>query len=150
MKTKYTAKIRQLLEGKLDEEDFKTWIQEQPLLDQAEIFREIKATVEAKVPSELLEETEISTLDESIDAFEDKVLDIKLAQQLEIAEIENLSELNQDIENTYETMRKRVNFCIINNEPSAEFMKIIAEKMIAAEKDYNRFDTENWPALPYL
>ena len=49
METKYSAKIRELLEGKLDDETFKTWLMEQPMLDQAEIFREIKNTIDSEI-----------------------------------------------------------------------------------------------------
>lgn len=150
METKYSAKIRELLEGKLDDETFKTWLMEQPMLDQAEIFREIKNTIDSEINLEENPIPEFETLDFFIDEFEDKVLDLKLAEQLERAEIENLSKLNADIETTYETMREQVNFHIINNDPSADFMKTVALKMIAAEKESNRYEAENWPALLYL
>lgn len=144
METKYSTTIRALLEGKMDEEAFKTWLMSQPLLDQAAIFREIKATVEAKVPSALLKETEIATLEESINAYEDKILDIKLERQLEIAEIEYIAKLNADPEANYEAILERIHYCILNNKPGIEFMKDIARKIIANEKKYNRYDPENW------
>ena len=71
METKYSAKIRELLEGKLDDETFKTWLMEQPMLDQAEIFREIKNTIDSEINLEENPIPEFETLDFFIDDFED-------------------------------------------------------------------------------
>jgi TATA-box binding protein (TBP) (component of TFIID and TFIIIB) len=62
----------------------------------------------------------------------------------------NLIKENINNAENYNTIRKSVNFHIINNDPSTDFMKTIALKMIAAEKQSNRYEAENWPALLYL
>ncbi|WP_432670733.1 hypothetical protein [Flavobacterium sp. SM2513] len=144
MKTKYSAKIRQLLEGKLDEEDFKTWLQEQPLLDQAEIFREIKATVEAEVPSELLEESEISTLDESIDAFEEQILEVKLNQELDALKDKEIEKKKEELADAYETLRASIIASINEGNGDAEGNKTLIRQMIANEKKFNIYYPEKW------
>ena len=88
--------------------------------------------------------------DAYIDTFEDNIQVLKLAEQIQLTELENLIKENINNAENYNTIRKTLNLCILKNEPSADFMITVARMMIATEKEMIRFEPENWPALLYL
>lgn len=130
------------------EEDLIAFIESQPLLDQPEVMRELKAIVE-----ELEDETGIVEpgLTKEIEAFADRyeeaVLDEKLAEQMYLIEKEKADKYMDEMFETVEGMREYVIECIVTNAPNAKEMRELAKLIIKFEKDADVFDPENWKEI---
>jgi uncharacterized coiled-coil DUF342 family protein len=147
---KYREKLLELI---FDDNDdaMMEWIEAQPLLDQADIFRELKELGEEAAEengddiNEVVED--FDKFDERIDLFEDAVLDEKLAEANLIMAQEELDKKMREMDEVVAGVRGYVMDCIVNNEENAEAMKELAEKLMQSEKDNGIFDPKNWSRI---
>ena len=145
--TKYTTKIISFLKGNQTDEEMISWIEAQPLLDQPDIFREFKSIAKNQFDNVGLSDYDFQSMDNLTAAYEDEILDEKLAEA-------NLVMAQQDLDKTmlemYETrvfIRRYVINCIINKEDNADSMKELALKVIALEKENGNYDENNWKEI---
>ena len=125
------------------------WINTKPILDHADIFRELQ-----QILREIYEETndpaileQIKYFDTFIPDYEDKVLDEKLAEANYIMALQEQEKGMQEMEKTVVGIRRYIINCIINKEDNAEPMKELAQKVIALEKNHGVYDENNWKEL---
>lgn len=143
----------QLIDLILDENDdaMMDWILKQPLMDQTDIFRELK---------ELAEEIAIENgddINQVVDGFDnfenliakdqEAILDIKLAEANYIMALENQEKALDEIINSFEGTREYVIECIVTNAPNASEMIELALKMLKLEVDSGTYNPENWSAI---
>jgi hypothetical protein len=146
---KYKEELQFWLE-QYDEESFNKWLQSQPLLEQTDILRELKKLVEEN----LIERGEFEKFsdlfenyDATIDNYEDKILDEKLAKaQLEMA-IEERDKHMEIMALRVDEIREYIKECIETNAPNASEMKNLAQYAIKFQKDAGLFNAENWAFL---
>lgn len=138
---------KQLVELILDEDDsaMLKWIMQQPLPDQPEIFRALKELVLELCATDTEEADELLMhLDKSIDNYEEKILDEKLADAQYQMALEEQEKTMQEIDPATEGIRAYVIECIVTNAPNAKEMKELAGKIIELEKDSGTSDPANW------
>ena len=127
------------------------WISAQPIIEQPDIFRELKAIGEeaaAENGDDIHEMVEgFDKFDERIDLYEDAVLDEKLAEANLVMAQQELDKTMQEMDEAVAGVREYVMDCIVNNEDNAEAMKELAEKMMQSEKDNDIFDSKNWSRI---
>lgn len=147
---KYREKLLELI---FDDNDnaMIEWIEAQPILEQPDIFRELKAISEEAAEengddiNEMVEG--FDKFDERIDLYEDAVLDEKLAEANLVMAQQELDKTMQEMDEAVAGVREYVMDCILNNEANAEAMKELAEKMMQSEKDNDIFDPKNWSRI---
>ena len=125
------------------------WINTKPILDHADIFRELQ-----QILREIYEETndpamleQVKYYDTFIPDYEDKVLDEKLAEANYVMALQEQEKVMQEIEETVAGVRRYIIDCIINKEDNAEAMKELAAKVIASEKENGVYDENNWKEI---
>ena len=147
---KYREKLIEII---LDENEnaLEEWLVAQPLLEQADILRELKQLAE-----EMAAENgdDVSTIVEGFDGFgnmidlyEDAVLDEKLAEANVVMAQEDLDKEMREIDLATAGVREYVMDCIVNNEDNAQAMKELAEKLMQSEKDNDMFNPNNWSRI---
>lgn len=147
---KYREKLLALI---FDDDDnaMMEWISAQPIIEQPDIFRELKAIGEeaaAENGDDIHEMVEgFDKFDERIDLYEDAVLDEKLAEANLVMAQQELDKTMQEMDEAVAGVREYVMDCIVNNEDNAEAMKELAEKMMQSEKDNDIFDSKNWSRI---
>ncbi|WP_432670969.1 hypothetical protein [Flavobacterium sp. SM2513] len=147
---KYRAQLIELILD--DKEDaMMDWILSQPLMEQTDIFRELKQIAEEAA---LENGDDINQVVEGFDNFEnliekdqEAILDIKLAEANYIMALEEQEIASDDILETFEGIRDYVIECITTNAPNADEMRDLAVKLIALEKDSGIYKVENWCAI---
>ena len=130
-----------------DTDALMNWIQEQPLLDQPEIFRELKLVITELDESK--EETNtalIAAYDAAVDRYEDKILDDKLAEVIDPELLGHHDEINLE-SNEDTAIRKYIINCILTNAPNAAEMRELAEKMMEFEKQMGLFNPDDWKEI---
>lgn len=140
----------QLLDLILNEDDdaLIEWIQTQPLLDQPEIFRELKVLSE-----EIMEELgdgmpqEENGFEEDIAQYEDKILDEKLAEANLVMALDDQEKAAKEMFEAVEGVREYIIECVATNAPNAEAMRELAKKVIQFEVDAGTYDPKNWSAI---
>lgn len=148
---KYREKIIDLiLDG--NDDALADWIQEQPLLEQPDIFRELKEIIE-----QISCETEFKDIKEQIqgfenfdtliDSYEDIILDEKLAEANYMMALENQEKTSNDMFTSAEEIREYVIECITTNAPNAEEMRALSKHFIKFELDSGIYKAENWAAI---
>lgn len=142
---KHREKLIDLIENG-DESTFATWIQQQPLLDQTEIMRELKElALERKVIAP--DSERVANFDRVIDNYEDKILDSKLAHaQLQMVE-EELATVARRIESYAPQLRAYAIECILTDAPNADEMRELAQKLMEYERQSGTFDEVNWKGI---
>jgi hypothetical protein len=144
---------QQLLELILDdnEDALIDWISAQPLLDQPEIFRELKKLAEdaAKENGDEInsEVSDFINFEDKINNFEETILDEKLAEAEYLMALEEQEKVAKQMSETVEGMREYVIECIITNAPNADAMRELAKQIIKFETDAGTYDPENWKGL---
>lgn len=147
---KYREKLLEIIFDE-NENALEEWLVAQPLLEQADILRELKQLAE-----EIAAENgdDVSTMvegfdnfDNMIDQYEDAILDEKLAEANLVMAQEDLDKEMREIDLATAAVREYVMDCIVNNEENADAMKELAEKMIQSEKDNDMFDPNNWSRI---
>ncbi|MEM0542871.1 hypothetical protein WFZ85_09585 [Flavobacterium sp. j3] len=147
---KYREKLLEIIFDE-NENALEEWLVAQPLLEQADILRELKQLAE-----EIAAENgdDVSTMvegfdnfDNMIDQYEDAILDEKLAEANLVMAQEELDKEMREIDLATAAVREYVMDCIVNNEENADAMKELAEKMIQSEKDNDMFDPNNWSRI---
>lgn len=147
---KYREKLLEIIFDE-NENALEEWLVAQPLLEQADILRELKQLAE-----EIAAENgdDVSTMvegfdnfDNMIDQYEDAILDEKLAEANLVIAQEELDKEMREIDLATAAVREYVMDCIVNNEENADAMKELAEKMIQSEKDNDMFDPNNWSRI---
>ena len=125
------------------------WINTKPILDHADIFRELQ-----QILREIYEETndpailaQVQHYDTFIPDYEDKVLDEKLAEANYVMALQEQEKAMQEMEKTVAGVRRYIINCIINKEDNAEAMKELAAKIIASEKENGVYDENNWKEI---
>jgi len=145
---------KQIIELMLDENDdaLSDWIDQQPELDQPDIFREVKELID-----EISSETEFKDIKEQIqgfdnfenliDRYEDVILDEKLAKATYNMALEEEEKTAQEIFAKIEGLREHIIECITTNAPNAEEMRELSKLVIKFELDVGIFKAENWAAI---
>ncbi|MEI7508225.1 MAG: hypothetical protein WCJ62_02035 [Flavobacterium sp.] len=143
----------QLLDLILDENDdaIMEWIQKQPLIEQPDIFRELKEIVE-EIASEngdnVYEVIEgFENFNSEIDNYEEKILDEKLAEVNYIMALESQEKASKEMFEAVEGMREYVIECITTNAPNAAEMRELSKQIIKFEVDAGIYKAENWSAI---
>ena len=124
------------------------WITAQPIIDHADIFRELKTITEeaAAENSDNINDiiTNFDKFGDKIDEYEDQVLDEKLAEANYVIALEEQEKVFAEMDEKLVGVRRYIMNCIINNEENAEAMLEMAKKLIQSEIDNNLFVRENW------
>ena len=125
------------------------WINTKPILDHADIFRELQ-----QILREIYEETndpamleQVKYYDTFIPDYEEKVLDEKLAEANYVMALQEQEKAMQEMEKTVAGVRRYIIDCIINKEDNAEAMKELAAKVIASEKETGVYEENNWKEI---
>lgn len=150
---KYKDKINQLIsEG--SQAEFLEWLQSQPEMEQVEIMRELKQlTLEfsKKINFNIREDVPLmEQYDKKMDAYEDGILDLRLADDMMARVSEVMENHIRKMAKANNGVREHIIYCIVNDEPNAPQMKILAQKMIALEKKENFHNPEKWKGLPEI
>ena len=146
----------QLLELIFDDDDdaMINWITSQPILDQPDIFRELKLISEEAALANGDDINEViptfHTFDEAIEDYEDKVLDEKLAEAQYVIALQEQEKAFAEMDEALIGIRRYLMDCIINNEPNAQEMLVAVKKMIASEKEQQLFEPGNWTDILHL
>jgi hypothetical protein len=145
----YRSKLLNFIKAGADEE-MTDWISTQPLLDQVDIFTELKDLF-----LELAEDREIPLeykkimhdFEMAINRYQEKILDEKLAKLNYEMALDRMEKSSKEIEETTNGIRKYVIECIVTNADNAEDMKKLAAEIIALEKKSGTYDAANWKAI---
>jgi hypothetical protein len=125
------------------------WIEEQPDLDQPDIFRELTAIMkerhEKTGEKDWLEKANI--IEEGIDQFEEETLDIKLAENLFITELEKVELDMEQVALFFIAAREALIENILSNPEDNKELWDLAHKTIKAEKSAGLYDPANWSAI---
>lgn len=150
---KYRDKLLELI-FEDDDDAMISWITSQPIIDQPDIFRELKLISEEAALANGDDINEViptfHAFDNAIDDYEDKVLDEKLAEAQYVMALEEQEKAFAEMDEKLVGIRRYLMDCIINNEPNAtEFLEAV-KKMIASEKENQLFEPNNWADILHL
>ncbi|REG96328.1 hypothetical protein [Flavobacterium aquicola] len=142
---KYREELIEFLEnGDLDK--IMDWMGTKPSLDHTDIFRELQ-----QIFWEIYDETgnpnilkQIQYYDTFIPAYEENVLNHKLAEANYVMAVQEQEKVMQRIIEATVGIRRYIMDCIINQEDNAEEMKELAQKIMASEKESGIYDENNW------
>lgn len=125
------------------------WINTKPILDHLDIFKELQhifyEMYEATNDPAMLEQ--VRYFETFIPAYEDKVLDEKLAEANYVMALQAQEKQMQEMKKTVAGIREYIINCIINKEENAEAMQELAQKVMASEKESGIFEANNWQAI---
>lgn len=125
------------------------WINTKPILDHVDIFKELQHIFydmyEATNDPAMLEQ--VRYFETFIPAYEDKILDEKLAEANYVMALQAQEKQMQEMEETVAGIREYIINCIINKEENAEAMQELAQKNMASEKESGIFEANNWQAI---
>ena len=134
-----------------DDDALIEWIQDQPLLDQPEILRELKTLTEeiANENGDTIQEMVegFERFEEDINNYEDKILDEKLAEANLIMALDAQEKAAKEMFESVEGVREYVIECITTNAPNAAAMRELAKHIIQFEVDAGIYNPENWAAI---
>lgn len=146
---KYRDQLLDLLSQDSDEA-ITNWIQEQPLLEQPDILRELKELVReiAKEANIQLDDVEdLESFSDDIDLYEDKILDEKLAEAMLVKAMQDRDKSMEEMFEAVEGVGDYVIECIVTNAPNAEAMRELAKHVIKFEKDAGIFNPQKWKVI---
>lgn len=147
---KYREKLLELI---FDDNDnaIIVWLEAQPILEQPDILRELKALSEEMSEEngdDIYEMVEgFDKFDQGINLYEEAILDEKLAEANLVMAQQDLDKKMQEIDEAVIGVREYVMDCIVNNEYNADAMRELAEKIMQSEKDNDIFDPKNWSRI---
>lgn len=143
----------QLLDLIFDENEdaMMEWIQQQPLLEQPDILRELKE-IAAEIANENGEDINevidgFENFGEEIDNYEDKILDEKLAEANYVMALDAQEKSANEMFEAVEGMREYVIECIVTQAPNAAEMRELSKHIIKFEVDAGVYKAENWSAI---
>lgn len=145
---KYRVQLLAYLENE-DVSKILDWINTKPILDHLDIFKELQhifyEMYEATNDPAMLEQ--VRYFETFIPAYEDKVLDEKLAEANYVMALQAQEKQMQEMKQTVAGIREYIINCIINKEENAEAMQELAQKVMASEKESGIFEANNWQAI---
>ena len=143
----------QLIDLILDENEnaMMDWILSQPLIEQPDIFRELKELAEELAlenGDDINEEVDgFDSFGTQIDNYQEIILDEKLAEANYIMALADQEKAANEIDEAIDGIRDHVIECIVTNAPNAADMREVAKQMIKLEIDAGTYKTENWSAI---
>ena len=143
----------QLIDLILDENDdaMMDWILSQPLMEQPDIFRELKQIAEEAALENGDDINEVvngfENFDTNIENYQERILDEKLAEVQYNMALENQEKTFEEMDKTFEGTRTYIIECITTNAPNAAEMQELAEKIIKLEMESGIYKAENWSAI---
>jgi hypothetical protein len=145
---KYKQKLLDLVFDK-NPNAFNDWLTTQPLLEQVVILKEFKQmTLQNMFKSQDFSISEtLKLFIKKIDEYEKAVLIELEAEEKYNKALEEQEKAIQKMEETAAGMKQYVINCIVNNEPNASDMKVLAEKIIALEKEQGIYNPNFWAAI---
>ncbi len=150
---KYREKLLELIFDD-DDDAMINWILSQPILDQPDIFRELKLISEeaAAANGDNINEAipTFHTFDDAINDYEDKVLDEKLAEAQYVIALEEQEKAFAEMDEALIGIRRYLMDCVIKNESNANASLEAIKKMIASEIENQLFKPENWKDILHL
>lgn len=146
----YKEKILELIFNENDDA-LMAWIGSQPLIEQPDIFRELKQLVE-EIGRERgappgLNSKEMAEWDKKINEYEEKILTEKLAEDNYIMALEQQEKASKQIDETVAGIRKYIVDCIVTNAPNAKEMRKLAKEMIKLDKESGVYNPEDWKGI---
>jgi hypothetical protein len=134
-----------------NEDAIMDWIQQQPLIEQPDILRELQEIAEeiAEEHGDDINEAVkgFENFSSDIDQYEDKILDEKLAEANYVMALENQEKAAKDMFEAVEGMREYVIECITTNAPNAEAMRELSKQIMHFEVEAGVYKAENWAAI---
>lgn len=147
---KYKEKLLDLILHATDDELIQ-WIESQPLIEQSDIFRELKEIAEdaaAEVGDDVNEEIAgFESFSAQIDHYEEIILDEKLAEANLVMATEEQEKAMAEMTRRMDGIRNYIIDCIVTNAPNAKDMLEAAKGIIELEKKNGFYEPENWKAL---
>ena len=146
---KYKSQLLYLL-SQYSDEAITNWIQEQPLLEQPDILRELKELVQelAKEANIQLDDVEdLESFSKDIDLYEDKILDEKLAEAMLVKAMLDRDKSAKEMFEAVEGVGDYIIDCVVTNAPNAEAMRELAKHVIKFEKDAGIFNPQKWEVI---
>mgnify|MGYP003637570049 CR=1 FL=1 len=142
-----------LLDLIFDENDdaMMEWIQKQPLIEQPDIFRELKeiakeiASENGDNVNEIVEGFE--NFNSEIDNYEEKILDEKLAEANYIMALDSQEKSSKEMFEVVDGIREYVIECITTEAPNAAAMRELSKEIIKFEVEAGTYKEENWSAI---
>lgn len=146
---KYREQLLCFLENEEEPDIIWDWVEKQPVLDQPDIFRELKTIFKEKnIQTDTNYSYEINdNFDGFIEEFEDSILDNKLAENLIITEILRVLSDTTKLKEFLTFIRKALINSILTNDDNNERIWIIVHQTIKAEKESGVYDPDNWSAI---
>jgi hypothetical protein len=147
---KYREKLLALILDENDDEMIE-WILKQPLIEQPDIFRELKEIVE-EIADENGDKVDkvvegFENFISEIENYEEKILDEKLAEANYIMALDSQEKASIEIFELVKGMREYVIESITTKAPNAEEMRDLSKQIIKFEVDAGIYKAENWSAI---
>jgi hypothetical protein len=147
---KYREKLLALILDENDDEMIE-WILKQPLIEQPDIFRELKEIVE-EIADENGDKVDkvvegFENFNSEIENYEEKILDEKLAEANYIMALDSQEKASIEIFELVKGMREYVIESITTKAPNAEEMRDLSKQIIKFEVDAGIYKAENWSAI---
>ena len=139
---KYSQQLLDFILNSEDETAIMDWIESQPLLDQPDILRELKKLAEEHGVG--LRIVDAEDFAQRIDAYEEGILDVKLAEAKYVMSVEAMEKASREMFKKVAGIREYVIKCIVTNAPNANEMRDLMKHVIQFEKDCDVYDPENW------
>ena len=147
---KYRAQLIDLILDE-DENAMMDWILSQPLLEQPDIFRELKELAEELAlenGDDINEEIDgFDSFGTQIDNYQETILDEKLAEANYSMALADQEKAANQMDEAIDGIRDYVIECIVANAPNAADMRELAKQMIKLEMDAGTYKAENWSAI---
>lgn len=144
METEYETVVKAFINEEISKETFQTWFVQQPMLAQPDILRILKKFMEEEFNTNETTNEIILDYTNYIDAFEDQLLSLNLTKQMAQLEAEEANKILQQIEENFATRRTLLIDDILNKRSDATLLIQTAKNYIAAEKQINIYNPENW------
>ncbi|CAM4114943.1 hypothetical protein [Flavobacterium weaverense] len=146
---KYREQLLCFLENEEEPDIIWDWVEKQPVLDQPDIFRELKTIFKEKnTQTDTKYNYEINdNFDCFIEEFEDSILDEKLAENLYITEIQRVFSDTEKVKEFLTFTRKALINSILTNDGNNEITWVLVHQTIKAEKESGVYDPDNWSAI---
>ena len=143
----------QLIDLILDDNDnaMMDWILSQPLMEQPDIFRELKELAEeiALENGDNINQVVpgFENFDTLIEDDQERILDIKLAEANYSMALEEQEKIFEESDKMFDGTRAYIIECITTNAPNAAEMRELSKKIIKLEVDAGTYNPENWSAI---
>ncbi len=147
--TIYREQILYYLDRNEDYKAMMEWLEEQPDLDQPDIFRELTAILkdrhEKTGEKSWLEKANI--IEEGLEQFKEDILDQKLDKALFMMQFDNVEFPPEKVHLFFLEARKIIIKGIISDPENNKELWNLAHKIIKVEKNSGTYDPTNWSAI---